>query len=392
MKIRNLDDLILLASEREGTCLSKEFTDQMVDHEWRCKKGHTFDLNPYLVSKGAWCRQCDHRKIPEEHLQWLQNYAIERGGKCLSNEFINRSTKIAFECAEGHQWELLPTTIFYDQTWCKKCAGLTPLTLNDLKDQAIERGGECISQKYLGREVKHRWRCSAGHEFEHTPKKIKSGAWCSKCNAENERLESLELMKKWAEERHGKLLSAAYINTASLLEWECENGHQFKKSRDKIKHLTVNDWCSECNNLKRNRKREVERIEEIHRYALEKGGKCFSRSYKNDYTTLKFECAKGHQWETIAHSIIYNHSWCPECNMERLRKGKKTEEKLEEIRQYALEKGGKCLSDSYKNPRTTMKFECAKGHQWETKAENVLHGHTCWCPECNLDRRRLKKK
>lgn len=85
MKIRSIDDLGLLASEHEGKCLSKEFTEEMLDHSWRCKKGHTFDKSPFLVSRVAWCNQCSKRKTPPEHLKWLKEYAIEKGGKCLSS-------------------------------------------------------------------------------------------------------------------------------------------------------------------------------------------------------------------------------------------------------------------------------------------------------------------
>ncbi|WP_343632448.1 hypothetical protein [Fluviicola sp.] len=324
MRISSINDLTALASEREGTCLSTEFTDQMSDHSWRCKKGHTFDLSPYFVSKGAWCPQCNKRKTPEQHLEWLRNYAAERGGKCLSNEFIDRKTNVTFECGQGHRWELLPTTIFYDQTWCKKCSGLAPLNLEDLKNWALERGGKCLTSEFLGRETKHLWECASGHQFEHSPRMVQRGSWCVKCMKQIEQQEALELMKKWAQERDGKLLSKIYINTEIPLEWECKNKHQFKKSRDQIKQLTSSDWCPECNTKKRNAKRELKRLEEINQFAAQKGGKCLSKTYQNLSTMLRFECSKGHVWETKSHHVIYSHSWCPECNMERLRRGKST--------------------------------------------------------------------
>lgn len=322
MKIRSLDDLILLATEREGKCMSKEFTDDMSDHSWRCKKGHTFDMSPFLVSRGAWCSQCNKRKTPKEHLQWLQEYAVEKGGKCLSTEFINRRTKVKFECAEGHQWEALPTIIFYERTWCKRCAGLAKLGLEDMKKWALEKGGVCLSKSFKGRESKLRWKCAAGHEFEYTPKKVRKGLWCTKCTIDKERLESLELMKILAAEREGKCLSTDYFSSEDHLEWECKNGHQFKKSRDKVKQLTAENWCGKCNTTERSRKREVKMLGKIHQYAEEKDGKFLSDTYQNPETTLKFMCSKGHVWETKAHNIVFSQSWCPECNMERLRNRK----------------------------------------------------------------------
>ena len=323
MKIRSLDDLILLASEREGECLSKEFTEEMSDHSWRCKKGHTFDLSPFLVSQGAWCAQCSKRKTPAEHIQWLKEYAIEKGGKCLSSEFINRKTRVKFECAEGHQWEVLPTIIFYERTWCKQCAGLAPLGLDDMKKWAIERGGVCLSKSFKDRYTKLRWKCAQGHTFEKTPKVVQRGSWCPKCITHKNRLKSLELMKKWAAEREGKCLSTTYIGNEDQLEWECKNGHQFKKSRDQVKQLSSANWCGICSTTERDRKREIKMLKKIGQYAAKKNGKCLSDTYQNPDTVLKFVCSKGHSWETKAHNIIFSQSWCPECNMERLHNWKK---------------------------------------------------------------------
>lgn len=325
MHIRSINDLITLASERDGACLSNEFTDPMSDHSWRCKNGHTFDLSPYLISRGAWCPGCRIRKTPEQYLEQLRNYAIEKGGRCLSNEFIDRKTKVTFECKRGHRWELLPTTIFYDQTWCKKCKGLTALTLDDLKLWAIEKGGKCLTPKYLGRETKHRWECASGHQFSYSPRMVQRGAWCMECKTDKKQDHFLNLMRNWAAKREGKCISTKYIDSVSVLEWECKNGHRFRKSRDQIKQLTTSNWCSQCNNKERSIKRELKRLEEIRQFAAQKGGKCLSKTYENLETMLKFNCSRGHVWETKASNIIYSHSWCPECNMERLKNRKNQE-------------------------------------------------------------------
>ncbi|MEX1190757.1 MAG: hypothetical protein WEA99_02205 [Brumimicrobium sp.] len=456
MKIRSLDDLELLASEREGDCLSKEFTDPMLDHAWRCKKGHTFDMSPFLVSRGAWCNQCNKRKTPEQHLQWLKEYAVEKGGKCLSTEFINRKTRVKFECAEGHQWEVLPTIIFYEQTWCKKCAGLAKLGLDDMKKLALEKGGVCLSKSFKGRYSKLLWKCANGHTFKQTQKAVKRGMWCLECKTNEERSKSLELMKTWAKKREGKCLSTTYISNEDPLIWECKNGHQFKKSRDYIKQLTADNWCAKCTSLERKRKREIEILKKMHQYAAKKNGKFLSDAYNDLDTALKFECSKGHVWETRAHHIFYSQTWCPECNMERLqtrgiksriksfelmkkwakerggkflsstyvskdallewecknghqfkksrarvrdlsadnwcskcntieRDRKREIKALKKIHHYATKKNGKCLTNTYQNNNSVMKFECAKGHVWEVKAQSILYSQT-WCPDCYLER------
>ena len=56
------------------------------------------------------------------------------------------------------------------------------------------------------------------------------------------------------------------------------------------------------------------------------------------------------------------------------------EQYLHEIKQLAKSKKGKCLSDEYKNNHTHLKFQCAEGHTWSANANNIKTGH--WCPYC----------
>jgi hypothetical protein len=51
-------------------------------------------------------------------------------------------------------------------SWCPTCAHRERLTLGEMQALAVRRGGECLSQKYLNNEIKLRWRCASGHEWE----------------------------------------------------------------------------------------------------------------------------------------------------------------------------------------------------------------------------------
>jgi hypothetical protein len=47
--------------------------------------------------------------------------ANDKNGKCLSLEYVNYSTKLEFECCDGHRWFATPGHII-SGTWCEKCA------------------------------------------------------------------------------------------------------------------------------------------------------------------------------------------------------------------------------------------------------------------------------
>ena len=54
---------------------------------------------------------------------------------------------------------------------------------------------------------------------------------------------------------------------------------------------------------------------------------------------------------------------------------------IEEMRELAESRGGKCLSEKYVNACTKLHWQCAKGHEWEATPGNVKNAHT-WCPVC----------
>ena len=56
--------------------------------------------------------------------------------------------------------------------------------LEDLKQAAGFRGGECLSEQFVDFKKILKWKCAFGHLFEGSPTLIlKGGHWCPKCNA-----------------------------------------------------------------------------------------------------------------------------------------------------------------------------------------------------------------
>ena len=53
-------------------------------------------------------------------LSKMKKIANNRDGVCLSNEYINRTTKLLWECKNHHQWESTPVNITMG-SWCPIC-------------------------------------------------------------------------------------------------------------------------------------------------------------------------------------------------------------------------------------------------------------------------------
>ena len=176
-------------------------------------------------------------------------------------------------------------------------------------------------------------------------------------------INKIKEMQDIAKSKSGQCLSKIYINNYTPIQWKCKNNHKWKATAHSIRN---GSWCLECAGHKK------KTIEEMQKHAKSKKGYCLSKEYKNIFSKLKWKCKKGHIWEASGNSVLCG-SWCPSCN----RNKKRT---IEEMKQIAKSKKGKCLSTIYLGDKTKLKWKCEKSHEWEVAPRNIIKGS--WCPLC----------
>ena len=110
-------------------------------------------------------------------IEEIKKIALQRNGKCLSSRYITAKTKLQWQCEKGHQWESTPDSVKHG-TWCPHCGGSLKLTIEEARNLATLRHGQCISDKYTNARTKLKWKCSDGHQWEATVDNIKHGSWC----------------------------------------------------------------------------------------------------------------------------------------------------------------------------------------------------------------------
>ena len=119
-------------------------------------------------------------------------------------------------------------------------------TIEDLKDCARQRGGECLTDHYVNGQQKIVWRCERGHEWSAIWMNIRKGHWCPKCNltkASQLKKTPIEKIQQIATQRGGELLSTEYINSKQPLIWKCSYGHEWESPYYLIKQ---GSWCPHC--------------------------------------------------------------------------------------------------------------------------------------------------
>ncbi|MED5618253.1 hypothetical protein [Ideonella sp. BN130291] len=248
--------------------------------------------------------------------------------------------------------------------------------LERLHAAASVRRGRCLSDAYEGAKAPHRFRCAAGHEWDAPAQRIFKGYWCRTCANEAKataylRADGLQRLQRVASERGGRCLSPGYLGGRAHHDFQCHAGHVWSARATLVLRGT---WCAVCavDRIAQS-KRDPVGLERLRALARERGGECLSTEYVGSHGRYEFRCAKGHGWLSTA-SIVHSGKWCLSCAHDARRLT------IEHMRQAAHERGGRCLSDRYVNVSTKIRWECHKGHTWESAYNNIRQGH--WCPAC----------
>ena len=441
--------LIELAKSFDGECLSDTFTTMSDKYHWRCMEGHTWYSKAQNVkSLRRWCPTCGRIKSDLNRRKFnitdLKDFAISKGGKCLSDKFTGVDKKYKWECAKGHTWEASFHKIKNGKNWCPTCAAINRSkkrikhTITDLSNYAKQKGGECLSDTFANIKSKYLWQCDQGHQwYAVADNVINSNKWCPFC-APNY-IGNIDEMFQIAKQRGGKCLSSSYKNTNHKLEWECSEGHKWKAIPSLIKRGA---WCPICSQgIGERICREF--FEQLLKTKFEKVRPGWLKTQEGNWMELdgysdKLKIAFEHQGIQHYKNLKHFYSEKPEkfeqtqqrdklklqlCNnngvlliqipsildilgienvrsfikAELLKNGFETPtdfdkveidlskiyiiDKLDELRKIAEQKGGILLSTQYHGIFEPLEWECEKGHKWSTPANQIKNNDT-WCPYC----------
>lgn|ERR1019366_7166133 len=298
----------------------------------------------------------------------MREWAAEKGGKCLSEEYTNALKPLLWECKDEHRWERNSNGI-QQGTWCRKCVDNDKKhTMDDVAKLAQNKNGKCLSKEYINAAAPMKWqclKCEGVRELSYNNLCRSDAKICLLCDGE--RNSTIKDMQKLAKEKEGYCLSIFYIDSLTPLLWKCKNNHEWNATPMAI---NMGRWCAKC--VSQSRKLTIKEMKEI---AISRGGQCLSDKYIDGKSYLLWECAEKHTWEAKANSVKHNETWCPQC---KFNKDRFTIEMMQEM---AKNRGGKCLSKKYNVIGEKLLWQCEYNHKWEAQADNVKNGG--WCPQCS---------
>ncbi len=361
-----------IASAQGGRCRSRRYVNTTTPLRWTCGKGHAWSTSAANVLAGHWCPACyaDRRRLAHG-LEQARALARERGGTCESTTYTNAATPLRWRCAQGHEWNAPLRRIKSAGSWCKRCAGTSPAGIEAAAQVARRHGIECLSTEYVNGTTPLRWRCTRGHAFSMSLKRVRERARqpCSVCKGLARRRQpvrgSLELFRRLATQRGGICLSDRYQNQLSPLRFRCAEGHEWSTQ---ARVLRSGSWCPTCAlAIKRLGLETMQDRAEAH------GGRCLSMEYLGACGRLTFECSGGHRFERKPVDVMAGR-WCPTCAHEDRRTAM-----LQAFDQALGEQGGRRLSpdEDYVRSTTPLRVRCSDGHEYQVSWAALRTGHTC---------------
>lgn len=230
-----LERLRELARANGGECLSRSYRGARAKYRLRCAKGHVWKTTAIMITGGHWCPTCRLTGRPPAYsIEDVREAADALGGRLLSRSYRRVHQRLAFECAAGHRFEKRVGRLLDEQSWCRRCvndaqrAGIgAAITI------AKRRGGRCLSQSYVNGTQHLEWECREGHRWRAGLKNVRKGTWCPFCN--RPRRLTLEDMHAVARARGGQCVSKRFRNTTTHLWWECADGHQWRATPKNVR-------------------------------------------------------------------------------------------------------------------------------------------------------------
>jgi hypothetical protein len=367
----------------------KDYVNNSTKLTYECHKGHKWKASwSNIGSHKKWCPKC--AKNQKLSLKFAKNVAKRRKAKLVSTKYINAAIKLDWICVAGHSFSMSLNHINSKGSWCPRCSIWTS---EEICRFYLEK---LFSQTFM--KIKPRWlingrgnlmeldgmsenkigNCYLAFEHQgeqHYKKSDNIGRtnFLRDISLEQRKLDDLKKVELCKDNNVCLIIIPQLFkitklnNLINLIKTQCVNfGIVLQDNFNKI-DINIDEMYI-VNKTITNKYNEIVRIIEG------KKGQCLSKNYINSTIKLKIKCEFGHIFLANSHSIKAG-VWCPDC-----RKSKKIT--IKEMKELAISRNGKCLSNKYVNSHFKLKWKCnIDNFVWNANASSIKHNGS-WCPKC----------
>lgn len=236
----------------------------------------------------------------------MQEIAKKRGGKCLSNEYINCKAHLEWQCENEHIWEAIPDSIINNKTWCPHCKVYyneekCRWILEQIYNKTFPKTRRLFSPYEIDgycEELKLAFEYNGKQHYMHHEK------WHQdKQDLVNQKNRD-KIIKKLCKDNNIKLIVIPYFESRND-----KNLEQYIFGELEIESFQIN-WKDFYSNLSI--------LKQLQKLAKKRSGELISEIYGGSNKSLIWKCHKhNYEWSNSpAH--IKEGQWCPKCGKEQL--------------------------------------------------------------------------
>lgn len=228
----------------------------------------------------------------------------------------------------------------------------------------------CLDEVWQTRHAVYRFQCPQGHVIACKASGLPVLHGCRWCRE----AEKMQRLQQKAAQDGSQCMEALWLGRQHHYRFRClsDPSHEWERT---YPFALRNARCPHCSRAAYGmRRRDPEGLQRLQASAESKGGECLSPSYLGVDRKHRFRCAQGHIWEAVATHVLGQGTWCRQCGHDDKRRD------IEEVQRAAQKRGGRFLSDEYRNTHTRYGWSCAEGHTWQATYRSVQRG--AWCPTC----------
>jgi hypothetical protein len=192
-----------------------------------CEKGHVWESTVDNVRQRSGCPSCMKLERASEFESDKEkfNKQLAPRGIAIVGDFSGlKRGKDTFACSFGHLWTTSLDSVLR-KTGCPTCSGCVQLTRETINNRLAPRGISMICEYKGNANIKHRFSCASGHEWDAKPGSVLHKDGCAVCGG-NARHTTEELNEKLI--GRGIQLSGPYIgNNKDQQSFLCDKGHEW---------------------------------------------------------------------------------------------------------------------------------------------------------------------
>lgn len=290
----------------EGAIPLEPWKGSKFQHRVKCQASHVVSPKAdRVIQGGGICRVCS-KQDPETAWLSFRARVAELGGVVLEETWLGTGKRHKARCWKGHICYPFPGRVSQSVGICRTCAGRDPVEAERQFRTRLAGEGVVLLDRYGGANVRARFRCASGHEFDGLPSHmVRSGATlCQVCGGRDpeSRLADFAAL---VEAQDGTLLESRWLGAHEKHDCMCAQGHLCSPRPAGV--ASGKSICRIC------ACRDPHVVEERFRERVTELGGDVLGGWRTIHVPVLVRCARGHETSPVPNHVIQGGGLCRFC-------------------------------------------------------------------------------